>query len=336
MTARVNRDNALTSRISSELQLVSSLSDHTLLLGTRWENTYQSEQKNYDLAPNDTSYFDDSRTLRTIGLYAQDQWNITEHWSLTSGLRVDRTPELESLVSPRIALIYNVDEKSRIKAIYGRAFRAPNSFELYYKVPNQEGNPRLDHETIDTAELIYENSFYSWMANSINFYSYWAQDLISQEYTSKDSDIGFNNLSGARTFGVNTETKLSLEEEAELIFAYTYTQSVDQETDTTLTNSPRHQLQSRVTTPLAYAWNLSIDFWLLSPRTSARGGKVETSSTLNMNIQKSFFNNHATTRIGMRNILDQTYRDPASLEHTQTSLEQNGRLFWADITFQID
>ncbi|RKI69975.1 hypothetical protein D7X55_10585 [Corallococcus sp. AB049A] len=114
-----------------------------------------------------------SRRLN-LGLSAQDQWTVLSALTLTFGLRLDATqlPDAEDAsgaldaskmvvrVNPRVGLVIAASDALVLKALYGRAFRAPTPQELVERIPdtdyNQgrfEGNPLLKPTTVDTFEL---------------------------------------------------------------------------------------------------------------------------------------------------------------------------------------
>ncbi|MBN8232264.1 TonB-dependent receptor [Corallococcus macrosporus] len=112
-----------------------------------------------------------SRRLN-LGLSAQDQWTVLSALTLTFGLRLDATqlPDVDAgsldaskmvvRVNPRVGLVIAASDALVLKALYGRAFRAPTPQELVERIPdtdyNQgrfEGNPLLKPTTVDTFEL---------------------------------------------------------------------------------------------------------------------------------------------------------------------------------------
>ncbi|NNC19170.1 TonB-dependent receptor [Corallococcus exiguus] len=113
-----------------------------------------------------------SRRLN-LGLSAQDQWTVLSALTLTFGLRLDaiQLPDAEASgtldaskmvvrVNPRVGLVIAASDALVLKALYGRAFRAPTPQELVERIPdtdyNQgrfEGNPLLKPTTVDTFEL---------------------------------------------------------------------------------------------------------------------------------------------------------------------------------------
>jgi outer membrane receptor protein involved in Fe transport len=88
--------------------------------------------------------------------YLLDEWRLHPRLSLSAGLRVDRYQDLKvTPVTPRLALIARPYGQGLTKLVVGRAFRAPNVYELYYHDGNLTQRPadELAPETITTFEL---------------------------------------------------------------------------------------------------------------------------------------------------------------------------------------
>ena len=60
-----------------------------------------------------------------LGLYVQDEWHLSETLVSTLGLREDRNDRTGTKASPRVALVWRPASYTTIKALYGRAHRAP-------------------------------------------------------------------------------------------------------------------------------------------------------------------------------------------------------------------
>src|SRR6185436_5240915 len=63
--------------------------------------------------------------------------------------------------------------RQSIKLVLGRAFRAPSLFELYFRTDEEtvQGNPDLDPETADTAELTYLASIGPFVGQATAYYA---------------------------------------------------------------------------------------------------------------------------------------------------------------------
>ena len=70
-------------------------------------------------------------------------------------------------------------ETTDVKLLYGTAFRAPNTYELYYAAgENYKANPDLDPERIATYEAILEQRLGSVWRFSVDGFHYRIRDVI--------------------------------------------------------------------------------------------------------------------------------------------------------------
>jgi len=93
-------------------------------------------------------YLDSRADGNHWALYAQDQLKLPGPLTLTAGLRYDRYQAFGGTTSPRVGLVFQRDPALTVKGLSGRAFRAPNEYELHYTMvepqqPPQRGDPGL-------------------------------------------------------------------------------------------------------------------------------------------------------------------------------------------------
>lgn len=71
-----------------------------------------------------------NQTLRTYGIYAQQEWTINENWKVLGGLRADlhNLTDEKIILNPRLNLMYFANQNSRFRASYAKGFRAPQVF----------------------------------------------------------------------------------------------------------------------------------------------------------------------------------------------------------------
>mgnify|MGYP000327240356 CR=1 FL=1 len=109
----------------------------------------------------------------------QDQWKFANDWELTTGIRYDYYDDFGSTINPRLALVWEVDQNTTTKLLYGRAFRAP-AFDTLYAINNPVGigNPNLEPETIETIEFSVNQYLQNNLSWSINMFHYESRNLI--------------------------------------------------------------------------------------------------------------------------------------------------------------
>ncbi len=102
--------------------------------------------------------FNQTNDRNILGVYLQDRHKFGP-LTVTGGVRMDYYDDFGVSVNPRAALVYQLFEDTSLKAMYGRAFRAPNFLELYDRNnPVDFGNDALEPEVVDTIELAWVQS----------------------------------------------------------------------------------------------------------------------------------------------------------------------------------
>lgn len=88
------------------------------------------------------------RTLNVI--WAQQELNLTKDLKFTAGFRYDDSSDYGTQTSPKLAAVYSLPRNHRIRASYGKSFRAPYFGELFLVSFGFEGNPLLLPEKAET------------------------------------------------------------------------------------------------------------------------------------------------------------------------------------------
>lgn len=103
-------------------------------LGTRHHLTFSSNYE-YSFRVNQATQnqgeppiLNDHRTPWLAAIFAEGEFTLTPKLVLDGGARLDYFQTYGAAVSPRAALIYSPDSRTTLKYIFGRAFRAPNSY----------------------------------------------------------------------------------------------------------------------------------------------------------------------------------------------------------------
>lgn len=104
----------------------------------------------------DENWLEEGLTRRVWGIYAQDQYSVSEKITVTAGARFDSYDDVGSAASPRLAAVYRFNEMHTFKAQYARAFRPPTFLETSTKNnPIVIGSSDIESELIDNYELGY-------------------------------------------------------------------------------------------------------------------------------------------------------------------------------------
>jgi len=162
-----------------------------------------------------------------IGLYFQHKYDINQQFNLTWGGRYDYYSDVGSTVTPRVALVYSPVEKTKLKWMYGEAFRAPSVRQIS-SISGGIGNPNLRPEKIKTMELAWLQQFQNLQSTFTYFYSR-ASDRIDTVLISGTTNRRFENLKDhLDTSGIEIEASIELSKEFSLRGAYSWLQKTEE------------------------------------------------------------------------------------------------------------
>ena len=259
-----------------------------------------------------------------FAMYAQDEVKIAPWLILNGGLRYDNYEEFDR-TSPRAAVIVMPSPTESFKYLFGRAFRAPNASELntaYYG----DSVLNLRPESIDTHEVVWERYTNDWLRTAASVYWYKAEELITTiSDPSTLTTVSFVNQREVRAKGVELEAQMRLRGESRALVSYALQHAAEQDTGVELTNSPRHVAKARIS--LAGPTRGSFisaegEYW--SSRKTVVGTEVEGSAVVNLTWTQPL-GRTAELFATVRNLFDAEYADPASDQHRQDVIPQNGR-----------
>jgi iron complex outermembrane receptor protein len=319
----------------AELRLLyKGIANHKLLLGLEMQNNYRVDQTNDDLSTLGV----DTEVLGSgwrVGIYAQDEWRLSDAWSTTLGLRVDRNDVTGTQLNPRAALIWHATPVTTLKALYGRAHRAPNANEAAF----DDGvtliaNPELAGERIDTLELVVDHR----LANDLNLrgsiYQWTMQDVI----TLVDVGGGLNQFQSGgnvEASGLELSADKTWDSGNRLRGSVAY-QDAGFADGTGLANSPHwlgklNYIHLLPWTGLRLGFELQYDAKRLSPD----GSYVDDYWLSNLNLTTSNWAKGLEVSLGIRNLFDQHYAHPASFRNWQNALDQDGRSVRAKLEYRF-
>jgi iron complex outermembrane receptor protein len=268
--------------------------------------------------------FDIDRSSVQQAVYVQDEIKVRRWLIANGGLRYDRYKDFQR-VTPRAALIATPSANQSFKYLYGRAFRAPNEYEqnsFYFGA----GGKTLQPESIDTHELVWERYTNDWLRTSVSTYWYKASRLIT---LTPDPSTFFTttyiNGGEVRARGLELEAQMRLVGGLQGLMSYALQRARDVETDTTLVNSPAQIGKMRLSVPGPSRRSfLSAELIAMGSRRSLAGVRLAPSATVSLTMIVPLPN--AFEFVGSaRNLFDVDYADPASADHRQDVIPQNGR-----------
>jgi len=256
--------------------------------------------------------------------YGEDEIKLSRWFIVNAGLRYDGYSNFRS-VTPRAALIFTPSSIQSFKYLYGRAFRAPNAYELndYYFGVGVSG---LRPERVDTHQLVWERYTDNWLRTSVSTYWYKADRLITA--LADDTTVlgsTFVNQGEVHAKGLELEAQMRLRWGWQARASYAVQKATDQTTHQELSNSPRQMAKAQLSIPGPLEGSfLSIEAQYLGKRGTISGSHVASNAIANINFVQplghtwEFFT-------GVRNVFGTEYLDPGSDVHLQEAIPQNGR-----------
>ena len=109
----------------------------------------------HDVTVNGKSKTSSEVSSETAAVYLQNEWKIGDKLLLIPAVRIDHHDSFGTHTSPKLGATYKLSENARVKANWGKGYRAPTLYELYSQMEkvgmapmpvNVIGNPDLQPE----------------------------------------------------------------------------------------------------------------------------------------------------------------------------------------------
>jgi outer membrane receptor for ferrienterochelin and colicins len=325
----LNEDSANAESAGLEAQLTTTaLASHTITAGTEFRADFRQDLQNFDRNPF-VEYLDSHRDSTHWSVFVQDAFAVLPKLTLHGGLRYDYYESFGGSLNPRVGVIYTPVPETIVKALYGTAFRAPNAYEQSWSSAIQKPSRNLEPETITTYELILEQYLARYLRGTAVGFYYTIDNLINLVTDPADSLLVYRNQGEIRAHGIELELEGRWSNGLLGRVSYTYQRTEDGRTGQVLTDSPQHLAKFNVSIPLIRDLLFGgVEVQYVSERKVRTGkeldGFVLTNLTLfSLNLPVKGFEISAT----VYNVFGTQYADPASEEHRQTAIEQDGRSF---------
>jgi outer membrane receptor protein involved in Fe transport len=304
--------------------LYTGITNHKLMLGLELQDNTRIDMSNDVL----TTAGLEAEVLGSgyrAGIYAQDEWRLSDTWSTTLGLRVDDNDVTGTELSPRAALIWQATPATTVKALYGRAFRPPNAYERdYAAVGMQASNPSLEGESIDTLELVVDHRMVHDLNLRGSIYRWTIHDLVSLGSVPVSNVPQYQTGGDATASGAELSADKTWDSGARLRASVSY-QDVAYASGDDLLNSPNWLGKLNYSTPLPWAGlRLAYEFQYDAQRLSKNGSDLDGYSLSNLNLIADKWAKGLEVSLGIRNLFDQDYQHPGSRGNWQNALEQDG------------
>ncbi len=265
----------------------------------------------------------DSLSTVIIGVYAQDNWNLDDQWSVSLGARLDYEAYGGFQPSVRGSLTREFDDGSIVYASFSRAFQMPpvglrfTDFPMANGFVGVSGTRSMKSEGLLAYEVGYRGKVFDSVEFSAN--AYWHE---YSELTSLSGRLGppglmnlnVDNRADASLYGVELDAKYPVSDKLDLLANYTF-QRLNWRADVPfvdedLMSPPEHKL----TLGARYSPNEDVHlsghlFYVDSvkaPRVDVPSSTRPIDAYWRLDVQASFdlWDDTSSLTFGVRNLLD--------------------------------
>ena len=343
------------------ISIYNGLDAHRLrfAVGSRYQSIEPSEQKNFgpgvldgsetvvdgtltDVSNTDNVFLvDSSRTIRYISL--QDEWQIARELQFIAGVRHDDYSDFGGTTNPRLALVWVTNDRLTTKLLYGSAFRAPSFTEQFGKNnPVVLGNPALDPEQIDTAEISFAYSVNNNLITNLTLFDYQSQDMI--EFV-QDTMATTRTAANARDQdGNGFEWEVNWKPSPQLLIAGSYAQqnATDSDTGRAIPDAPGQQFKVDLNWEFRSNWFVHSQLNWVGDRQRAvaiapavQRPAIDDYTLVNLTLRRKNILPDLDASFVIRNLTDEDAREPSSGEIADDYLLES-RSLWLELRYSFN
>lgn len=244
----------------------------------------------------------------------ENRWSLTQAFELTAGIRLDDYSNFGTTANPRASFVWQLDDNSTVKLLYGRAFRSPSFAELYIiNNPVIQGEPNLEPEVINSYDISFIERMGFDSQLTVNLFFNEIEDSIGL-ITSDNGKFVFTNDKGLKSKGFNLGYETILNAAHTINSGFSHQKIENQATNTDIGRYPKNNLF------LNYHWDIN-DQWrlgglwrwitdrdrtLADPRSPLDGYDV-----LDLKVTRKLSTGFSASFIA-KNVFDADIREPAS------------------------
>ncbi len=249
-------------------------------------------------------------------IYLQDEWQLANDWTITSGIRHDRYSDFGSTTNPRLAVVWKASYTLTAKLLYGSAFRAPAISEAYsLNNPVLRGNPNLQPETIRTLEAAL-----SWQMRpdtqwNINIFQYRMKDIISG-VPNAVAGVGaiYANVGSQKGSGLELELRTDAIKDWHFNANYAYQHSTNLANGADAGYAPHHHFYLRADWKFSDQWQASTQINYVGDRRRTFGDKrpaVADYTSVDLSLRSNQLAGHWQLSASIRNLFNADIREPS-------------------------
>ena len=296
-----------------------------LTVGGEMNADIRALQQYYEVSPGRVSIFSADHPGFSYGLFAQQQWRLSPAWNVYVGARFDDSKNHTHFVSPRVAVVYQPSANSSYKLLYGRAFRNPNAYEMFYNDgATQVANLGLRPESADTLEAAAERRFTRNLTGVASVYHYQIGDLI-EAATSAAGWIQYRNTGSTKANGAEMELSGKFQK-IEAAASVALQRATDPQNRVFLPDSPGCVAKMRGAIPLLKGkLRAATALEYLSAQRTYSYAQVSGYWLTDVTLTTRNLHPDFDLQFGVRNLLNQTYFYPGGIGLIEDQIRADSR-----------
>jgi len=344
-TKNIARDMTITNTVLSTSWSMPVLSDHMATVGAYYNHE--------DLVDTTTNRISDRSTVDRwqYAFFVEDEWQMTDTFALTGGVRMDRDKTAGDHWSPRLYGVWHMTDRWTLKGGVSTGFRAPSMRQTLpdwgatSRGGNMYGNPDLKPEKTLTKEIALMYSGDNGLLAGITLFDNEFTDKITRVPCPECGPVNsfgreattYVNVDDAITRGVEATLSAPLTDTLSMNASYTYTyseQKSGQYAGNPLNQLPKHMFNMGLDWQPAERINGWVKVTYRGKESDPTQG-ISASSTMApsstfVDLGGSYeFSKRVTMYAGIYNILDKQVR------YDDYGYVEDGRRYWLGVNFRF-
>ncbi len=193
----------------------------------------------------------DRHELNGTSLYMQGDWQVSRLLTLVAGTRLDDNNEIQLVYSPRLAAMYGLGERWKLRASWGRGFRMPSFMDRYLDWSHEQygyqiiGNPDLRPEKSQGYNLGVEYYHPRRYQVTLTVYQNRFTDMID-DFLLEPGLFTYRNIDRVRFTGLEIQSRWNVSSSWLASWGYNYVDNRDLGTGRLIPNTQPHTAMVRL------------------------------------------------------------------------------------------